>query len=373
MQSWYHIIPKNTGLSAFAWIIFCLLPFYFVFRSSSTIEIVLGIIMILLFFGTYRISFLSRERKWTVYLSVSINILISMVMTIIWGFVYFSLFLAFYIGNIQHRGGFISLYVVHLVFTIFSVAVSVFTQSEIFTSQLPFIGIAVIGVILLPPVLHHRNKRERLEEELEAANEKISRLVVIEERERIARDLHDTLGQKLSLIGLKSDLAAKLINTKPEAAKAEIGDIHQTARTALKEVREMVSSMKGSKLTDEILRVKELLKAAGIECHLHGELELHHSSLLIENVLSMCLREAVNNVAKHSNATVCHIVVVESPAEVSLRVRDDGKGMGETTFVEKNGIRGMKERLEFVNGKLSIREKEGTLLDIQVPISTGKE
>ncbi|MFC2949066.1 sensor histidine kinase [Virgibacillus sediminis] len=373
MQSWYHIIPKNTGLSAFAWIIFCLLPFYFVFRSSSTLEIVLGIFMILLFFGTYRVSFLSRERTWTVYLSVSINILISTVMTVIWGYVYFALFLAFYIGNIQHKGGFTALYVVYLVFTIVAVGVSVFTQSEIFTSQLPFITIAVIGVILLPPVLYHRNRRERLEEELEAANEKISRLVVVEERERIARDLHDTLGQKLSLIGLKSDLAAKLITAKPEAAKAEIGDIHQTARTALKEVREMVSNMKGARLDEEILRVKELLAAAGIDFHLHGETELHHSSLLIENVLSMCLREAINNVAKHSQASVCHVWVKESPAEVTLRVKDDGIGISETPLVEKNGIRGMKERLEFVNGKLELIGSEGTLLDIHVPISTSKE
>ncbi|MFD1039276.1 sensor histidine kinase [Virgibacillus byunsanensis] len=367
MQKWYHIIPKNTGLSVYAWIIFCILPFYFIFRTSSPVGIIFGILMILLFFTVYRVSFISKG--WTVYLSVSIEMAISIIMALFLGYVYFALFLAFYIGNIQQKSGFVTLYVVHLVTTLAAVSIGFFIQSEIFYSQFPFIVITVIGVILLPFTMYYRNKREKLEDQLKEANKKLSQLVVMEERERIARDLHDTLGQKLSLIGLKSDLAGKLINVEPDLAKHEVNDIHQTARTALKEVREMVSDMKGAKLSDEIVRVQQVLKAAQKDYQIEGSPKLSNTPLLVENVLSMCLKEAVTNVVKHSQASSCHIYITESSSEIRLTVEDDGIGLPDKAdSLQEHGLKGMKERLEFVNGSMNIESSQtGTSLTIEVP------
>lgn len=366
MQNWYHIIPRNTGLSSYAWIIFCILPFYFIFRSSSTIEIAIGIIMILLFFATYRLSFLSKG--WPVYLSVSIEMTISIVMTLFFGYVYFSLFLAFYIGNIQNKAGFITLYVVHLVTTVVAVIIGLITQSELFFMQIPFIILSVIGVILLPFNMYNRNKQEKLEGQLKDANKRISQLVVMEERQRIARDLHDTLGQKLSLIGLKSDLAGKLIDLKPDSAKKELRDINQTARTALKEVREMVSDMRGAKLDEEIKHIEQILDAAQIEYILEGDITLKNVPLLVENVLSMSLKEAVTNVVKHSQATSCHIEVKQLAEELIISVSDNGVGIpAEADSYKGNGLQGMRERLEFVNGRLEINSSDGTTLHILVP------
>ncbi|HEX6923362.1 MAG TPA: sensor histidine kinase, partial [Bacillales bacterium] len=90
MQKWYRIIPKNTGLGAYVWIIFCILPFCFIFISSSTMEFLFGALMILLFFASYRLSFISQG--WPVYVWVSIEMAISIVMTLLFGYVYFALF-----------------------------------------------------------------------------------------------------------------------------------------------------------------------------------------------------------------------------------------------------------------------------------------
>lgn len=366
-RNWYHIIPKSTGLSAYAWVIFGILPFFFIFRFGSPTEILFGIVMTVLFFAIYRISFISTG--WVVYLSVCIEMAISIVMTLFLGYVYFSIFLAFYIGNIEHKGGFLSVYIVHLVTTIAAVSAGFFLQTEIFLSQIPFIIISVIGVILLPMNMYYRNKREKLEEQLRNANKKISRLVVLEERQRIARDLHDTLGQKLSLIGLKSDLAGKLVEAKPDTAKAEISDINQTARTALKEVREMVSDMKGAKLEDEVIRVKQILQAAQIDLQMEKTASgLANIPLLVENVLAMCLKEAVTNIVKHSRATTCHISINRELNGVLMQVQDNGVGfMNDINPSKENGLIGMRERLEFVNGSLNVSSHEGTRVTIQVP------
>ncbi|MGO4886300.1 sensor histidine kinase [Anaerobacillus sp. MEB173] len=366
MQSWYNIFPKNTGLSIYVWIIFCLLPFYFIFRSSTAWEIITGIVMILLFFAAYRLSFISKGKL--VYLWVGIEIVISIGMTLVYGYVYFALFLAFFIGNIQNKIGFFTLYVVHLLTTIIAVTLSFYTQTELFFSQFPYIVITVIGVILLPFNTYNRIKQEKLEGELELANNKISQLMVIEERQRIARDLHDTLGQKLSLIGLKSDLARKLTKVNPEAAVLELNDINQTARTALKEVREMVSDMRGAKLEDEIVHIQQILKAAQMECTIEGDVNLSHTPLLVESVVTMCLKEAVTNVVKHSQAMSCKIVIQESPEELKVIVEDDGIGiLTNKEPVKGYGLRGIRERLDFVNGSLEIMKKKGTTLAIRVP------
>lgn len=366
MQNWFHIFPKNTGLSLYAWIIFCILPFYFIFRSTSPMEIIFGILMIILFFTTYRLSFI--KKGWTVYVSVGIQIVISIGMTLFYGYVYFSLFLAFFIGNTQNKIGFITLYIIHLVTTVTAVSIGFFIQSQIFFTQYPFIILSVIGVILLPFNIYNRNKREKLEHQLEDAHKKISQLMVFEERQRIARDLHDTLGQKLSMIGLKSDLAGKLVHANPESAKSEMNDINQTARTALKEVREMVSDMKGTRLRDEVTRVRQILKAAQMNFQLEGDPVLENTPLLIENVLSMCLKEAVTNVVKHSQATTCHVTIMQTPKEWVIKVKDNGIGITDKEDdLKEHGLQGMRERLEFVNGTLKIESPNGTMLTILIP------
>src|SRR5699024_5348577 len=116
MSKWYQIFPKNTGLSIYIWIIFCLIPFYFFFKSSLTIDFFIVIIMVILFFIAYRLYFISDT--WFVYVWVSLRMLISMLMTLFYGYVYFALFLSFFIGQVKSKAGFISLYVVHLVTTV---------------------------------------------------------------------------------------------------------------------------------------------------------------------------------------------------------------------------------------------------------------
>lgn len=372
MKNWDKMSRKNTGLSPYVWIVFYILPFYYIFHDTSTFQTVFGITMIISFFICYLLSFVSKG--WLIYFWTSVQIAISTVMGLFFGYIYFSLFLAFFIGLLKNKITFFTLYSILIITTFSTVNYGLVTQTHDFITQLPFVLLSLIAVVLLPISTYNKNKEDTLHGQLEVANKRISDLVKQEERQRIARDLHDTLGQKLSLIGLKSDLASKLISKNAKQAQLEIKDIQQTARTALKEVRELVTKMRGTKLQDEILRVKQILKAAQIEFNLEGEPRLLNTSLIAESVVSMCIKEAVTNVVKHSGATTCTISIEPSATVLVVRIQDNGIGgiVNSNDAYRGNGLQGMKERLEFVNASLDIYSDQGTLIMIKVPNATKK-
>lgn len=367
MQSWYSIIPKSPWLSIYIWVIFCIMPFFFIVREFSPLYVGVGLAMILLYFLCHKFSF--QAKTGLVYMWISFQMVLNIAMTLMFGYIYLSLFTAFFIGNIRQTVGFYIMYGLHIGFTVLSIVAGYFIFLDMFLTQTPFIIIAVIGVVLLPFTLFTRNKRENLESELETAKDRISELIIHEERQRIARDLHDTLGQKLSMIGLKSDLAARLIEKNPQQAISEIRDIRQTASSALKEVRELVADMRAVRIEEEVLRVEQILKAAEIEFKLVGDSKAIRMPALYENVVSMCLKEAVTNVVKHSRATLCTVTILQNENELSLSVKDNGVGMERKFSSTGSGLKGMRERIEFINGTVELKKGQGTELIVHIPVA----
>ncbi|WP_264191533.1 sensor histidine kinase [Metabacillus litoralis] len=365
MKKKFTILQKSSGVSPYIWAFLSILPFYFIFQSSSTAEIIVGILLTIVFFITFRYAFIAKS--WRIYVLACILIGISFTSTYLFNYFYFSFYIAYYIGNIKDRVPFLTLYIVHLVITAIAINFSIVLHEALLLKQLPFVLISSLSVVLLPFSVHNRKERDQLQEKLEDANKRISELVILEERQRIARDLHDTLGQKLSMIGLKSDLARKIIYKDPEQAKNEMKDVQQTARTALNEVRKIVSQMRGIRLKDELIHVKQILSAGQIRFVMDEKTSLSNVPLLSENILSMCLKEAVTNVVRHSKASTCYISLEQTENEIKMIVKDDGIGCETDDFIKGNGLSGMRERLEFVNGNLEIITENGTTLVIKVP------
>src|SRR6188472_1297230 len=104
--------------------------------------------------------------------------------------------------------------------------------------------------------------------ELRAARAELAELAVAEERLRFARDLHDLLGQSLSLIALKAQLAGRLLPDRPEEAARHIAELQTVSRDALAEVREAVSGYRTPTLAGELAGARIALEAAGIEARL---------------------------------------------------------------------------------------------------------
>lgn len=365
-KKWYTIIPNSPWLSIYLWIIFCLLPFFSLFKDASATEIGVAGMLVTIYVIFNRCSALSRSGL--LYMWISFEMIVSLIMIVFFGYVYLAIFTAFSIGTIRRPVGFYVMYGLHVGFTIIATGVMFFVKFDILFSQLPFVVFTLIGVVLMPFTLYSKTRREKLEGQLETAKDRIAELIVFEERQRIARDLHDTLGQKLSMIGLKSDLAARLIERDKDQALHEIKEIRQTASIALKEVRELVANMRTTRFEDELMRVSQILDAAEMTFIFDGDVDKLDVPPLVENVLSMCLKEAVTNVVKHSNATKCEIAFHQNFKEVYLVVRDNGTGIVNKQKTG-NGLKGMQERLEFINGSFKLENDSGTALTITIPVT----
>src|SRR5215470_2002677 len=206
-------------------------------------------------------------------------------------------------------------------------------------------------------------QRNRNMEKLRIAHEEIEHLAKVAERERIARDLHDVLGHTLSLITLKSELAGKLIDRDPVQARAEIRDVEQTARQALADVRQAIGGYRSKGLEAEIRHAKTMLETAGVQVDVQSSrLELPATQ---ESVLALSLREAVTNVVRHAQASHCRLRLERLNGNLRLEVQDDGCG---GAIVEGNGLRGMRERVESLGGKLQRDTTQGTRLQITLPV-----
>jgi two-component system sensor histidine kinase DesK len=198
------------------------------------------------------------------------------------------------------------------------------------------------------------------------AHEEIEQLAAVAERERIARDLHDVLGHTLSLIVLKAELAGRLIERDPQRAAQEIADVEKTARTALSEVREAIGGYRSQGLPAEMELARNTLQAAGVT--LSCESPLPHLHAAEETVLCLAVREAVTNIVRHAQATHCRMrFTTSNDGYHSLLIADDGS---HPNLQEGNGLRGMRERVQSVGGRLSITADPGVTLLIELPQTT---
>ncbi|HBZ11654.1 MAG TPA: sensor histidine kinase [Bacillus bacterium] len=225
-------------------------------------------------------------------------------------------------------------------------------------------------LFLLPYMVRMIRKSHEIKLRLQHANDEISRLIKNEERQRIARDLHDTLGHTLSLITLKGELVERLIPRNPDQASKEAREVQNISRSVLLQVRELISDMQSIDLDEECQRAAQICESAGISFKLERNDELGGGPPIIRNILSLCLRECVTNVVKHSGARTCAIRLEEEPGRYILQVRDDGVGIVKENHDRfGSGLLGMKERLLLIEGKLemTIGGTKGTKITIIVP------
>lgn len=211
---------------------------------------------------------------------------------------------------------------------------------------------------------------ERTSSEKDAAlrlsHDEVRRLAATAERERIGRDLHDLLGHTLSLITLKMELSRKLFERDPHRSQRELVEAEQIARDALAQVRSAVTGFRAADLAAELASAHLLLESSRVHLRYSPPPAM---PAWIEAGLSMVLREAATNIARHAQANEALITISASPETVLMEVVDDGRG---GVSANGNGLAGMRERVLALGGELQIESPkgQGTRLKVRIPVQT---
>ncbi|MCI0395062.1 MAG: histidine kinase [Chloroflexi bacterium] len=225
------------------------------------------------------------------------------------------------------------------------------------------LGLDMVGVSRLSDALR----------ELHSVRKELAQRAVVEERLRLARDLHDLLGHTLSLIILKSELARRLIAKEPARAATEIGDVERVARETMREVREAVAAYRQPTLTGELDGARQLLEAAGIVCTIENSIrELPQT---IDTVLAWTVREGVTNVIRHSRARHCTIQISSFGRSVRAEVTNDGyqgSALEKAAIKTGSGLAGLTERVTACGGHVEagpavVGGNQGFRLTVEIP------
>ena len=228
--------------------------------------------------------------------------------------------------------------------------------------------------VIIGTLVHFERIKRARDAALQLSHDEVRRLAAVAERERIGRDLHDLLGHTLSMVALKSDLAARLLERDPAAARGEIAEVSRVAREALSQVRRAVSGIRAAGIAAELASAKLLLETDGVAFDYRLDDAFAGSALPpgVESALAMIVREAATNIQRHARAQRAQAVFGVERGEAVLRIDDDGRG---GAIVPGNGLNGMRERIEGLRGRLRIEagDGRGTRVEVRVPLAANDD
>ncbi len=201
-----------------------------------------------------------------------------------------------------------------------------------------------------------------------------------DERTKIAREIHDELGQLLT--GLKIDVSwlSKKLNSSPEELTKRVEEMLQLTDRTIQSVRRIATELRPGILDDLGLedaimwQATEFQNKTGIKCDVEGTLKIKKYSPEVSTAAFRILQESLTNIIRHANAKNVMIKMQENETTLHLEVIDDGSGMA---HINQNGgqslgIMGMKERASIMGGWFSITSEpfKGTRVQVEIPFKT---
>lgn len=233
----------------------------------------------------------------------------------------------------------------------------------------------VLIICLFIAIMTFSMVRNRMMEELKAdhakQNAQINLLLAENERHRIGRDLHDSLGHTFAMLSVKADLADQFLALgQVEKAQEQVQEIQAISQESMHQVREIVENLKQRTLARELETVQQMLEVAQVKVEIQNELDTASISPILESALVMVSLELATNMIKHAKATEAHLSYHSTETGVEMVAEDNGIGFAKVSDKDLHSIR---ERLELLGGELVIsHRKNPTRIELTIPYQERK-
>ncbi len=261
------------------------------------------------------------------------------------------------------------------------------TSTEQIIFYLAIIVVRVVQMVILAVVITYLvNIQNRQNSSLRAANAKLVRyvgvveeLTISQERNRLARELHDTLAHTLSAASVQLEAADSLWKSDRDTSHTALTQAMTITRDGLAETRRALKALRASPLDDLgfTLALNELgeqmRQRSGARVSINLPPEFGPLPSEIEQTLYRAAQEAFENIVRHAHATHVDVALSQNSSMVSMAISDNGKGFDVVTArnnPERFGLNGIVERVEALNGRVSItsRSGEGTCISVEMTL-----
>ncbi|NEO78491.1 sensor histidine kinase [Moorena sp. SIO4G3] len=234
------------------------------------------------------------------------------------------------------------------------------------TSVFIFVLVLIVLQLLVDAVLSERKSREELAKanaQLRHYALRIEDIATLQERNRIAREIHDSLGHSLTVFNLHLEAALRLLQSDPDEAKEFILEAKQLGKTALKDVRQSVASLRLNPLQEQSLEnaiaslIEDFQKSTAISPSYHLNLK-RSIPADIKIAVYRIVQEGLTNIFKYAKPTEVYIQI-KTATDLQLIIKDNGIGFSLNQNTTGFGLQGMRERTQALGGTFKIETAPG--------------
>jgi signal transduction histidine kinase len=257
-------------------------------------------------------------------------------------------------------------------------------QQQIWMHQVAEVLMFGLGMFFVSQLVHTLLSERQTQEDLASAHEqlqqyslKVEDLAAVQERNRIAREIHDSLGHALTTLNVQLQTAVKLWAHSPTEAKPFLEQAHRLGTVAMQEVRQSVHALRADAEAEIPLEqaIAELLQDFGQSTGISVTPEIDLHCLLphpVSKTLYRVIQEALTNICKHAQASSVELYLRQMPDCVWLTITDNGRGFKLPTRNTGFGLQSMQERVTALDGAFHIETQSGAgcRISVELPLET---